>query len=398
MAGAGALPAWAHGAQSQPSDALWLSPLLPPGTLAYAALETLPGKRPLIRLTSEPPNYESPLGYFRTAITPNDEFFVRYHLADIPEIEASSWKLDVGGEGANGAAQIGLDELKKLPAFEIIAVCQCSGNRRGLVQPHVAGVQWGYGGMGCARWKGARLKDVLDLAGLKKDALEVVFDAADGPLIVETPDFAKSLPLSKAVEETTLIAYEMNGEPLPHWNGFPARIVVPGWTATYWVKHLTKLTVVTRPFEGYWMKTAYRIPLGKFPLVARFKSQATETNTPITEMVVNSLITTPFDGTHLKVGLATSVSGIAWDGGYGISEVDVSLDGGKSWTDARLGEDLGRFAFRSWSYEFTPLRRGKFVVMARATNKIGQTQTKELIQNPGGYHHNVLQSVTLDVV
>lgn len=190
----------------------------------------------------------------------------------------------------------------------------------------------------------------------------------------------------------------MNGEPLPHWNGFPARIVVPGWTATYWVKHLTKLTVVTRPFEGYWMKTAYRIPLGKFPLVARFKSQATETNTPITEMVVNSLITTPFDGTHLKVGLATSVSGIAWDGGYGISEVDVSLDGGKSWTDARLGEDLGRFAFRSWSYEFTPLRRGKFVVMARATNKIGQTQTKELIQNPGGYHHNVLQSVTLDVV
>lgn len=200
LAGAGALPAWAHGAQSQPSDALWLSPLLPPGTLAYAALETLPGKRPLIRLTSEPPNYESPLGYFRTAITPNDEFFVRYHLADIPEIEASSWKLDVGGEGANGAAQIGLDELKKLPAFEIIAVCQCSGNRRGLVQPHVAGVQWGYGGMGCARWKGARLKDVLDLAGLKKDALEVVFDAADGPLIVETPDFAKSLPLSKAVE------------------------------------------------------------------------------------------------------------------------------------------------------------------------------------------------------
>ncbi len=398
MAGARGLPAWARGAQSQPSDALWLSPLLPAGTRAYAALETLPGKKPLIRLTSKPPNYELPLGYFRTAITPNDEFFVRYHLADIPEIEASSWKLDVGGEGANGAVQIGLDELKKLPAFEIIAVCQCSGNRRGLVQPHVAGIQWGYGGMGCARWKGARLKDVLDLAGLKKDALEVVFDAADGPLVVETPDFAKSLPLSKAVEETTLIAYEMNGEPLPHWNGFPARIVVPGWTATYWVKHLTKLTVVTRPFEGYWMKTAYRIPLGKFPLVARFKSQATETNTPITEMVVNSLITTPFDGTHLKVGLATSVIGIAWDGGYGISEVGISIDGGQSWTDARLGEDLGRFAFRSWSYEFTPLRRGKFVVMARATNKLGQTQTKELIPNPGGYHHNVLQSVTLDVV
>jgi DMSO/TMAO reductase YedYZ molybdopterin-dependent catalytic subunit len=275
----GAGPAWSGGAGEKPSVAL-LSPALPAGARAEAVLDTLHGKKPLIKLTYRPPNYEAPLGYLRTAITPNDEFFVRYHLADIPDVDAATWKLNIGGEGANGTVAIGLDDLKNLPAFEVAAVCQCAGNRRGLFQPHVAGVQWGYGAMGCARWKGARLKDVLDLVGLKKDAVEVVFDGADGPVLDKTPDFVKSLPVWKAVEQTTLVAYEMNGEPLPHWNGFPARIVAPGWTATYWVKHITGITAVTKPFEGFWMKTAYRIPVGEFPLVARFISQETAANTP----------------------------------------------------------------------------------------------------------------------
>ena len=235
----------AGGAGATNSGLLWLSPLLPAGTRAEAVLDTLPGKKPLIRLTSRPPNYEAPLAYLRTAITPNDEFFVRYHLADIPQIDAGTWKLSLGGEGANGDLRIGLDDLKRLPAFEVAAVCQCAGNRRGLFQPHVAGVQWGHGAIGCARWKGARLKDVLDLVGLNKYAVEVVFDGADGPILDKTPDFLKSLPVWKAIEETTLVAYEMNGEVLPHWNGFPARIVVPGWTATYWVKHVISVTVVT---------------------------------------------------------------------------------------------------------------------------------------------------------
>ncbi|MGI8569171.1 MAG: molybdopterin-dependent oxidoreductase [Methylocella sp.] len=395
--GGGALTAPARGAGSTNSGLLWLSPLLPAGTRANAALDTLPGKKPLIRLTSRPPNYEAPLAYLRTAITPNDEFFVRYHLADIPQIDAGTWKLNLGGEGANGGLQIGLDELKKLPTFEVAAVCQCSGNRRGLFQPHVAGVQWGFGAMGCARWKGARLKDVLDLVGLNKDAVEVVFDGADGPILDRTPDLVKSLPVWKAIEETTLVAYEMNGEPLPHWNGFPARIVVPGWTATYWVKHVTSIAAVTKPFDGFWMKMAYRIPAGKFPLVARFISQETAVTTPITEIVVNSLITSPNDGTRVKPGHKTSISGIAWDGGYGISTVEVSADGGKSWTEAALGEDPGKFAFRPWSYDFTPVARGKLALTARATNKIGQIQTREPIPNPAGYNNNVVQSVTLDV-
>jgi DMSO/TMAO reductase YedYZ molybdopterin-dependent catalytic subunit len=370
-----------------------LDPALPEGVRSVATLETLPGKQPLIKMSYRPPNYESPIEYFRTPITPNDQFFVRYHLADIPEIDAKTWKLAIGGDGAERTAALTLDDLKALPAVEVVAVNQCSGNRRGLFKPHVPGVEWGYGAMGCARWKGARLKDILDKVGLKKEAIEIAFDGADKGVTDKTPDFVKSVPAWKAIEETTIVAYEMNGSALPHLHGFPARLVLPGWTGTYWMKHLVAINALTKPLGGFWMNPAYRVPLGKFPLVARFTSQETAANTPITEMVVNSLITSHADGARVKAG--TRVGGIAWDGGYGITSVDVSTDGGKSWAPAKLGEDLGRFAFRPFSLAVNT--KGKVTVMARATNKIGQTQTSELNHNPAGYHHNVIHSVTLNV-
>ena len=388
-----AFPRLGEGAAAGPA----LSPALPEGLRENVVLDTLPGKKPLIKLSYRPPNYETPVEYFRTAITPNDAFFVRYHLSDIPEVTAKEWKLAVGGDGADGQIELSFDDLKKMPAFEVVAVNQCSGNRRGLFQPHVVGVEWGYGAMGCARWKGARLKDVLDKVGLKKEAIEIVLDGADGAIVDKTPDFVKSIPVWKAIEETTLIAYEMNGQPLPHFNGFPARIVLPGWTGTYWMKHVTSIKAAIKPYDGFWMKSAYRIPLGKFPLVSRFTSQDTDTNTPITEMVVNSLITSHADGASVKAGAKVSIGGIAWDGGYGIREVEVSADGGKNWSTATLGQDIGRYAFRIFNFDFTTKARGKSVVMARATNKIGQSQTTELILNPAGYHHNVIHAVTLNV-
>ena len=369
---------------------------LPEGTRSNTILDALPGKKPLLKLSYRPPNYETPIEYFRTAITPTDAFFVRYHHSLIPEVDVRTWKVAVGGEGANGEAAFTLDDLKRLPTAELVAVNLCSGNRRGLFQPHVPGVEWGYGAMGCARWKGARLKDLLDKVGLKKEAIEIVFDGADSGVTDKTPDFIKSIPTWKAIEETTLIAYEMNGAPLPHLHGFPARLILPGWTGTYWMKHVTSIKAVTKPEAGFWMKAAYRIPLGRFPLVARFTSQETAVNTPITEIVVNSLITNPVDGANVRMG-PISVGGIAWDGGYGINTVEVSSDGGGTWTAATLGEDLGRFAFRTFSYTLSPKARGKQTVMARATNKIGQTQTSELIHNPAGYHHNVVHSVTFNV-
>src|SRR5262249_36824666 len=155
-----------------------------------------------------------------------------------------------------------------------------------------------------------------------------------------------------------------------------------------WIKHLTSIDVATRPFDGFWMKSAYRIPVGKVPVVSRFITQETAVNTPITEMVVNSLITAPADGASLRAGAAATVSGVAWDGGYWMQAGEGSPDAGRTWVGATLGEDAGRFAFRGFSHAFSPKEAGKHVLMARATNKIGQTQTSEPIFNPAGYHHN----------
>ena len=393
LASAGATAAFAISLRAAQAQGLNLPAALPEGVKLNAKLEALPGKKPLIKLSYRPPNYETPIEYFRTAITPNDAFFVRYHLSFIPEVDLKTWKISIGGDGLNTPTELTMDALKALPAVEIVAVNQCSGNRRGLFEPHVPGVEWGYGAMGCARWKGARLKDVLEKAGLKKEAIEIVFDGSDGPAVDKTPDFIKSIPVWRALDESTLIAYEMNGQPLPHYNGFPARIIVPGWTGTYWMKHLTSIKAVTKPESGFWMNPAYRVPLGKFPMVARFTSQETAVNTPITEMMVNSLITSHVDGATVKAG--TAVGGIAWDGGYGITGVEVSTNGGKLWIPAKLGEDLGRYAFRTWSYALAG--RGPQTLMARASNTIGQTQTETLIANPAGYHHNVIHKVTLNV-
>lgn len=372
---------------------------LPTGEYDTALLDALPGKKPLIKLSYRPPNYETPVSYFDTAITPNDAFFVRYHLADIPErIDVQGWKLRVGGDGASTPLELTMADLQNgFEQVEITAVCQCSGNRRGLSDPHVAGVQWGLGAMGNAVWKGVRLKDVLNKAGLRKESVEIVFNGADGPVTDKTPDFVKSIPVWRAIDETTIIAYQMNGQPLPHLNGFPARIVVPGWTATYWMKHLVSIDAATKPFDGFWMKSAYRIPLGKFPVIQRILTQETEANTPITEMVVNSLISSPADGQRFRVGQPVQVRGIAWDGGYGIQLVEVSIDGGKTWRPAPLGKDDGKFAFRPWTYRFTPKAAGKHSIMAKATNRAGQTQVETLIFNPAGYHNNVIRPTTINV-
>jgi DMSO/TMAO reductase YedYZ molybdopterin-dependent catalytic subunit len=369
-----------------------LSGELPSGAVESAALEALPGKRPLIKRTFRPPNYETPVEYLGSLYTPNDAFYVRYHLAGVPRQDARTWRLRVGGESARSPREYTLDELRReFAPVELAAVNQCSGNRRGLVDPHVPGIQWSYGAMGNALWKGVRLKDVLERAGVRADAVEVVADGADAGALAATPDFAKSIPVAKALDPDTLIAFEMNGEPLPHWHGFPARLVVPGWTATYWVKHLTALDVVARPFDGFWMKTAYRLPQGAFAMRERFTSQETAANTPITEMVVNSLVT----GVELAAGL--DVRGIAWDAGYGIDRVELSADDGRTWRRATLGADAGRYSWRQWQYRSDRPGRGRLALLVRATNRVGDTQGLQWTPNPAGYHHNVIQSLTLEV-
>jgi len=368
------------------------------GTLAEQMLYALPGKVPLIKKTFRPPNFETPIQYFRTPITPSNAFFVRYHLAGIPQpMKAADWSLSVGGDSAERPLKLTLAQLKKeFKPAQVTAVNQCSGNRRGLSEPHVQGVEWGVGAMGNAVWHGVRLKDVLAKAGVKADALEVIFDGADQGAIDKTPDFVKSLPVDMALSDQVLIAFEMNGKPLPHWNGFPARLVVPGWTGTYWVKHLTSVKVSSQPEKNFWMSPAYRVPRGMFP-TPTFKSQLYAANEPITAMVVNSLVTSLRTGQQIPRGKPIEVRGIAWDGGAGIAKVEVSTDGA-SWADAKLGKDLGRFSFREFSLSVPTREPGSHVVMARATSKSGEAQVEKLKFNAAGYHNNVIQRIYVEVV
>lgn len=371
-----------------------MSPALPAGTREAAELAAPEGKHDLIKLSWRPPNFESPLDAFATPITPNARFFVRYHLAMLPTMETlRDWSLSIGGDAAEKPATIGLAALKALPAVEITAVCQCSGNRRGLFQPHVPGVEWGVGAMGNARWKGARLRDVLALAGVKASALEIWLRGADGPVLDATPAFAKSLPVERAMDDNTIIAYEMNGEALPLLNGFPARVIVPGWTATYWMKHIAHIEVSSKPLDNFWMQKAYRVPKGMFPVARPFASQEAEANSPITEIVVNSLVTNLGDGARVAAG-GFEVKGIAWDGGSGIRVVETSMDGGQSWQAAALSADLGRFAFRPFTARLSG-KPGELAVLVRATSNAGQIQADKLKFNPAGYHHNVIQKITL---
>jgi len=367
------------------------------GAEESTVMDTLPGKGALIKKTYRPPNYETPVNYFDAPFTPNNLFFVRYHNAVIPEVKTAEWRLRIGGDAISTPLELTLEQLRKdFKPVEIAALCLCSGNRRGLFQPPVPGVQWGSGAMGNARWRGVRLKDVLAVAGIEKSALEVSLDGADSGVLKTTPDFVKTLPLAKALDENTLIAFEMNGEPLPHWNGFPARLIIPGWTATYWMKHLTAVNVISKPFDGFWMKTAYRIPKDRFPS-GQFSSQETETAMPITEMVVNSLITNLVDGQTLPAGKSMEIKGVAWDSGNGIAQVEVSTDGGVSWHQATLKQNYGHFSWRQWHQVFEPEHPGEYRIIARATSHSGASQPLEPIPNPSGYHHNAVQKITIQL-
>ncbi len=308
----------------------------------------------------------------------------------------ADWRLRISGPGVQRPREFTYAELTHgFEHVEVAAVNQCSGNRRGLFSPHVPGVQWGYGAMGNAIWRGVRLKQVLESAGLVAAALEVVANGAD-TLLLTGPDFAKSVPLWKALDPDTIIAFELNGTRLPVWNGFPARLIVPGWTATYWVKALVDLQVVDRPFEGYWMKSAYRVPKGLFG-PSGFDSQDTAQTSPITSIRINSLIVDPPPGARLERGRRVDIRGIAWDGGAGVRRVEVSLDEGAHWHEAVLGPDLGRYAWRQWRFGFTPSGPGLQSVSVRAIARDGATQPGALIQNPAGYHHNIVQKADYHV-
>jgi DMSO/TMAO reductase YedYZ molybdopterin-dependent catalytic subunit len=353
-----------------------------------------PQKRTMIGLTSRPPQLETPFHVFNDGpITPNDAFFVRYHLSGLPfDLDPDKFTLEVKGK-VDKPLKLSLKDIKKMKATEIVAVNQCSGNSRGFFEPRVAGGQLGNGAMGNARWRGVPLKAVLAMAGVQSGAKQVVFDGMDGPASDKTPDFAKALDLDHAADGEVMLAYGMNGADLPFLNGFPLRLIVPGYYGTYWVKHLNEITVVDNVFDGFWMKSAYRIP--DTPDHSIEPGTTPKATIPINRFTVRSFITSVADGAKLKAGSVT-LHGIAFDGGKGIKDVSVSTDGGKTWTPAKLGKNLGKYSFREWKLP-VKLTAGDHDLKVRATSNSGETQPDKPRWNPAGYLRNVVETTRVTV-
>jgi DMSO/TMAO reductase YedYZ molybdopterin-dependent catalytic subunit len=350
-----------------------------------------PQKRPMIGLTSRPPQLETPFSIFDDGpITPNNAFFVRYHLAGVPlNIDPDRFTLEIKGK-VDRPLKLSLKELRKLPAVDLVAVNQCSGNSRGFFDPRVAGGQLGNGAMGNARWRGVPLKTVLDMAGVQAIARQVTFNGMDEPAMDTTPDFVKALDIDHARDGEVMLAYGMNGEDLPVLNGFPLRLVVPGYYGTYWVKHLSEITVIDNTFDGFWMKTAYRIP--DTPCGCVEPGTAPKATIPINRLTVRSFITNVTDDGRLKARKTVTLRGIAFDGGRGIKDVAVSTDNGLTWTPAKLGRDLGKYSFREWKLP-VKLAPGTHDLRVRATNNTGETQPMQPNWNPAGYLRNVVETV-----
>ncbi|WP_338465603.1 molybdopterin-dependent oxidoreductase [Novosphingobium sp. ZN18A2] len=341
------------------------------------------------------PLLETPFEVYNDGIiTPNDRFFVRWHWATEPTaVDVDSFRLKVRGH-VDKEIEITLDDLlHKFDRIEYMAVNQCSGNSRGLFQPNVTGGEWGNGAMGNARWTGVRLKDVLDRAGVKSGAVDVRFGGLDDAMVPDAPKFLKSLTVDHARDGEVMIAFAMNGEQLPLLNGFPLRLVVPGWYSTYWMKALNDIEVLDHTDDQFWMAKAYQIPKTPFANIAP-GTQDFEKE-PINKMVPRSFVTNLKDGQAIKPDAPLALSGIAFGGNTGVAKVEVSTDGGKSWKLATLGKDAGKYSFRRFDATVDAPQGGTLAVSCRCTNSDGVAQPMDMVWNPGGYMQCGVETITL---
>jgi len=357
-----------------------------------------PQKGAMLLLRTRPPLLETPFEVFDQGVfTPNNRFYVRWHLADIPEVvDPATFRLNIGGH-VRQPLSLTLDDLVRgFEPFEIAAVNQCSGNSRGFFSPRVAGGQWANGAMGNARWRGVRLKDVLDRAGVRAGTVQVRFNGLDSGVISQTPDFMKSLAIDHARDGEVMIAYAMNGEPLPLLNGFPLRLVVPGWYATYWVKMLSAVTVLDKADDNFWTTKAYLIP--DTPFANILPGQKDVRMIPINRMVPRSFFTRVEDGAVLRVEQTTIVRGIAFGGDAGLAKVLFSSDAGNRWQQARLGPDHGKYGFRQWEAPLRLPSPGPHKLMIKAINTAGIAQPDQANWNGAGFMRNVIESVSVRAV
>ena len=355
-----------------------------------------PGKREMILRTERPYNLETPQKYFLQDFTPNDVFFVRWHLSEFPKpFNPDTFRLRIHGHVKNQLA-LSLNDLKtKFHPMETNALVVCAGNARQQFKPAVPGVQWKNGAMGNAKWKGVSLRELLQTAGIKPGALEVAFNGMDEPPLSATPDFIKTLPLDRAMDGEVMVAYEMNGDTIPMLNGFPLKLVVPGWYATYWIGMLNEIKVYEDTFKGFWMQKAYQVPKGISNGNELPDSLAKKT-TPIRNIAIRSIFVAPEGGSTLYKDETVEVQGLAFDQGHGIAKVELSTDSGQTWTNATLDPSLGKYAWRRWRMKWTPENTGNYYLMVRATSSNGETQPP-VQWNRSGYMKNEIEQLPLFV-
>jgi DMSO/TMAO reductase YedYZ molybdopterin-dependent catalytic subunit len=361
-----------------------------------------PQKAPLILLTDRPVQLETPREYFRTVFTSNDAFYVRWHLSGIPNaIDLKTWRLNIEGNVKRTVALSLAELIHDFKAVSVAAANQCSGNSRSRLQPRVPGAQWGNGAMGNAMWTGVPLRELLDRASIKEGSIQVQFQGLEtgpGPNGLPSSLFLKSLDLSNPVIDECVVAYLMNGEPLPMLNGFPVRLVVPGYFATYWTKCLTWIRVLATPDENFWMKTGYRVPDTPRGNTSPDEVKSGNVKTlPIGRFPVRSFLVSPDGSSKLVAGMPVALRGIAFSGFGRIARVEISDDDGKTWTSAKLGEDHGPYSFRSWDLSWTPKSAGKYSLAVRATDDKNNVQPDQPVWNPGGYLWNRVERQQLVV-
>ncbi|HLK05590.1 MAG TPA: molybdopterin-dependent oxidoreductase [Candidatus Acidoferrum sp.] len=398
LAAASALRGMPEAAQEQSAATLpsFTGPAANPHWNSVGPIVSEPQKAPLILLTDRPVQLETPRNYFTSAFTPNEAFYVRWHLDRIPNaVDLKEWRLHVEGNVSSPQSFSFGDLLRKFKAETVAAVNQCSGNSRSRLQPRVPGGQWGNGAMGNARWTGVKLRDLLNAAAMKNGSLQVQLqglEQGEGPEGMGSRAFQKSLDLDNPAIDECLVAYAMNGEPLPMLNGFPVRLVVPGYFATYWTKCLTWIRVLDKADENFWMKTAYRIPDTPRGTTTPEAMKAGGVKTvPIGRMPVRSFLVSPDGGAKIPAGMTVNLRGIAFSGYGRVTKVEVSDDNLKSWKSVQLGEDFGAYSFRTWEFSWAPKAPGRYSVAVRATDEKGNAQPDEPVWNPAGYLWNRIE-------
>jgi sulfite oxidase len=347
----------------------------------------------LIVHVTRPLDAETPVQEFASYLTPNSRFFVRSHFGPPPAelLSDPNWRLSVGGM-VDRPLTFTLRELKQCEEVAVTAVVQCSGNGRAFHRPKVPGVQWERGAVGNAQWTGVRLRDVLAKAGVQAGAHHVQFQGADRPVVASVPLFTRSIPLEKALHPDTILAYEMNGRPLPLLHGAPLRVITPGWMADSCTKWLTEITVQAEEAKGYYMQTAYRVPTTPVEQGTAASGQST----PVEAMVVKSLVAVPQEGETVKSG-PVIIQGVAWGGEVKVAKVEVSLDEGKTWETARLVGEDHPYAWRQWQFVWKAKTAGTFTILCRATDARGATQPATSPWNPSGFLWNGWDRVTITV-